>query len=99
MTDDPSQAPPTEAGERDSKDEQALAALLRRTAESGAPKDHPDLLRGVQKKLRQRSRGKFYADGWSTANTRLNYALVALVMLLIILVAYFALGPVGITAR
>jgi hypothetical protein len=99
MTDNPSETPPAGAGERESKDEQALAALLKRTAEASMPKAQPDLLQGVQRKLRQRSKGKFYADGWSTANTRLNYALIALVMLVIILVAYFALGPVGITAH
>lgn len=27
----------------------------------------PDLLAGFQKKVRERSDGKFYADGWSTA--------------------------------
>ena len=27
----------------------------------------PDVLAGFQKKVRERSEGKFYADGWSTA--------------------------------
>jgi hypothetical protein len=59
----------------------------------------PALLRGVQKKIRQRSRGKFFADGWSTTQSRINYALVALVMLVVIGVAYLALGPTGIAPR
>jgi hypothetical protein len=29
----------------------------------------PQLLRGVQRKLRVRSKGKFYGDGWSTAES------------------------------
>jgi hypothetical protein len=99
MTDDPRQPPSEETGDRDSKDERALAALIKRGAEASLPKEAPDLLGGVQRKLRQRSKGKFYADGWSTTGARLNYTLIALVMLLVITVAYFALGPVGISVH
>jgi hypothetical protein len=57
------------------------------------------LLTSVQKKLRKRSRGKFYGDGWSTAQSRINYALVALVMLVTIVAVYLALGPTGFSLR
>lgn len=56
-----------------------------------------ELLLGVQRKLRQRSKGKFYADGWSTTQSRVNYALVAGVMLAVIVAVYLALGPMGIS--
>jgi hypothetical protein len=79
--------------ERDSQDDEAIRALLRKSA----PPQSPPLLRGVQRKLRARSKGKFYADGWSTTDARVSYALVALAMLLIIAIAYFSLGPMGIT--
>jgi hypothetical protein len=85
---------PEEQG-RDSKDDEAIRALLKKST----PPPAPPLLRGVQKKLRARSKGKFYADGWSTTEARINYALVAVAMLVVIAVAYFALGPMGITAR
>lgn len=78
----------------------ALSALLKRSfdvQEPAAPLDDRKLLTGVQRRLRQRSRGKFYADGWSTTHSRINYALVALVMLVTIAVVYFALGPTGIS--
>ena len=101
-----SETPPPRdpASERDSKDEDALRSLLKRSMGSTPPAEtiepaKPDILRGVQRKLRVRSRGKFYADGWSTSESRLQYVIVALVMLLVIAVAFFALGPVGITAR
>ncbi len=86
----------------DSKDSGAMSALLKRSlagpsAEPEAPKQ--DLLRGVQRKLRQRSKGKFYADGWSTTQSRVSYALVAVIMLVLIAVVYFVLGPTGISAR
>jgi hypothetical protein len=54
----------------------------------------PSLLSGVQKKLRVRSRGKFYGDGWSTAPTpRSTYIISSVVMLLIIGLVFFALVP------
>ncbi|MDB4943555.1 MAG: hypothetical protein JWP97_3089 [Labilithrix sp.] len=84
----------------------ALSALLKRSLEvppdaaSGddAEKDRL-LLASVQKKLRQRSKGKFYADGWSTSQSRVNYALVAGVMLVVIVAVYLALGPMGISLK
>jgi hypothetical protein len=86
--------------DRDSKDDDAMRALLKRASDAGsAQAPEPDLLRGVQKKLRTRSKGKFYADGWSTSQSRINYGLVAVAMLIVIAVAYFALGPMGITAH
>lgn len=80
----------------------ALKALLKRSlaaeADEAAPAQSDDkLLLGVQRKLRQRSKGKFYADGWSTTPSRVNYALVAIVMLVTIAFVYLALGPTGIS--
>jgi hypothetical protein len=95
---DPEQGPEGREDERESKDSLALAELVKRSLGT-PPKDGPDILRGVQRKLRQRSRGKFYGDGWSTANTRMSYILVSLLMLVILAVAYFALGPVSVFPR
>ena len=79
----------------------ALSALLKRslTPPEPKPEEKPDaeLLKNVQRKLRQRSKGKFYADGWSTTQSRVNYALVAVIMLVTIVAVYLALGPMGIT--
>lgn len=85
----------------------ALSALLKRSLAmpepaAGGPqaKDDEDkdrlLLASVQRKLRQRSKGKFYADGWSTSASRVNYALVAGIMLVVVVAVYLALGPMGI---
>jgi len=59
--------------------------------------DAPDVLAGFQKKLRERSQGKFYADGWSTArhppvNT---YLVTSLMMLLALAVIYALLSPLS----
>jgi hypothetical protein len=84
----------------------ALSALLKRSlakpevAEPEQEKDKDaELLASVQKKLRKRSKGKFYGDGWSTTQSRLNYALIAMVMLVTIVAVYLALGPTGFSLR
>lgn len=84
-------------GDEDGAD---FRALLKRSL--GEPKEDdrsaeaPNLLPSVQKKLRERSRGKFYGDGWSTAQAKVSYALVAILMLVILAASYLALGPMGI---
>lgn len=68
----------------------ALRGALRPPAGSVAP----NLLKGVQRKLRVRSRGKFYGDGWSTAESpKTTYLITAIVMLVLIAVLFFALVP------
>ncbi len=55
----------------------------------------PDVLGGVQQKLRERSGGRFYADGWSTtrhAPTSM-YLLTALFMLAVCAATYAILRP------
>jgi hypothetical protein len=75
----------------------AMRALVKRAlSEDAILRGAPDLLRGVQRRIRKRSRGKFYADGWSTAQARLAYLLVAVMTMLLVAVAYVALGPMGV---
>jgi hypothetical protein len=57
----------------------------------------PALLPAVQKKIRRRSKGKFYSDGWSVESGRINYVIIAALMLFVLAIAYFALGPTGIS--
>jgi hypothetical protein len=82
--------------EQDEKEDNAMRDLLRRSLAPATPAPEKPVLREVQRKIRQRSKGKFFSDGWSTGS-RVNYALVAVVMLLIVAIAYFALGPMGFT--
>jgi hypothetical protein len=101
MSDEASGPSSSEGGEElESEDARAIAALVKRSlASEAAPRQADSVLVGVQRKIRQRSRGKFYGDGWSTTNARMSYVLVAICMLVVVAVAYFALGPVGIVAR
>jgi hypothetical protein len=81
----------------DEQDDEEVRALVRRALSPEAlTKDVPDLLGGVQKRIRRRSRGKFFADGWSTGQARMGYVLVALVTLLLVVIAYYALGPMDV---
>ncbi len=80
----------------------ALSALLKRSLaepEGDDAEKNRILLASVQRKLRHRSKGKFYADGWSTSQSRVNYALVATTMLVIIVLVYLVMGPMGISLR
>jgi hypothetical protein len=74
--------------------EESLRSMLRGALrEEGPP---PDVLAGVQKKIRERSRGKFYADGWSTARHPLNtYLVTSLLMLVVLAVSYALLSPLA----
>lgn len=98
--DDPTPQDEEPTSDENAEESPALRALLKRSLDDGAP--DPDaaqskaLLEGVQRKLRERSRGKFYADGWSTSQTRTSYVLIATAMLVVIAVVYLALGPTGI---
>jgi hypothetical protein len=75
----------------------AVRDLVRRAlAPDASRRDAPDLLEGIQRRIRRRSRGKFFGDGWSTGQARVGYVLVALVTLLLVAVAYFGLAPIDV---
>jgi hypothetical protein len=76
-------------------DEVDVRELLR-GALAPPPAAPPNLLRGVQRRLRTRSRGKFYADGWSTSRSpRSLYLATSLVMLVLIAFVFLVLIPWG----
>ncbi len=78
------------------RDSGAMRALLQRAMKKEEVETPaPSLLPAVQRKIRTRSKGKFFADGWSTENARVSYVLIAALMLGIVVLAYFAMGPMG----
>lgn len=79
-------------------DEVDVRDLLRAALEPPAPKPKQDavLLKGVQRRLRVRSKGKFYADGWSTSRSpRSTYLVTSIFMLLLIAFVFLVLIPWG----
>lgn len=73
--------------------DESLRSMLRGALREEGPA--PDVLTGVQKKIRERSGGKFYADGWSTAkHPPLNtYLVTSLLMIAILVISYALLSP------
>jgi hypothetical protein len=77
-------------------DEVELRDLLRSVLASPSGAPAPRLLRGIQGKLRRRSRGKFYGDGWSVAKSpRATYFVTSVLMLALMALIYFVLVPWG----
>lgn len=82
--------------EAEAEDEELGADL--RSALKGASADAPpDVLTGFQRKMRERSRGKFYADGWSTSrHPPINtYLITSLLMLAVLGIIYALLAPLS----
>ena len=79
-------------GTEPSEADDSMRSLLRGALREAAPA--PNVLAGVQRKIRERSKGKFYADGWSTAKAPLNtYLVTSLLMLAVLIVSYALLSP------
>jgi hypothetical protein len=75
-------------------DEADMRDLLRSALAPPPGSVAPSLLHGVQRKLRRRSRGKFYGDGWSTARSpRSTYLFTSLLMLVLIAFVFLLLIP------
>jgi hypothetical protein len=89
--------PPETPETKDVAENEAVRALVKRAFAKGTLANNPpDILRGVQRRIRARSRGKFFADGWSTAHARPAYLLIALITLLVVGIAYYALLPMDV---
>jgi len=85
---DPEHEPEPELDEVDIKD------LLRAAMEDPPASQQPALLDGVQRKLRKRSRGRFYGDGWSiTPEPRGTYLVTSVIMLIVIGIVFLVLVP------
>jgi hypothetical protein len=94
----PDDEPPPSDAELEAQ-EQAMRDLLAKAKVREEPAPSAPILPAVQRKIRKRSKGKFFADGWSTEASRVSYGLVAVLMLVVLAIAYFALGPVGVTTH
>ncbi len=86
--------PSVERGDEGEESEE-LKSLLRGALRDEEEPPSSDILRGVQRRIRARSGGKFYADGWSTARHPpiATYLLTSLLMLAIVLLVYAVLTP------
>ncbi len=73
-------------------DQESVRSILRRAKIRRVPE--VDLLPGVQRRIRERSRGRFYGDGWSRRGSPTStYVVTSLLMLVILVLVYFVLIP------
>lgn len=80
-------------------DDVDIKDLLRKALDPPGKTPPSDIVTGVQKRIRERSRGRFYADGWSTTLApRATFLVTSLVMLVVAVVAWFLLGPIDLTS-
>ncbi len=80
-------------------DEVEVRELLRRALRPPPGSVAPSLLSGVQQKLRTRSKGKFFGDGWSTARSpRSTYLGTSALMLVLLALVFLLLLPWGSNA-
>lgn len=96
MTDDQDPERESPAGDETEQeiDDVEMRDLLRGALRPPPGAVAPRLLKGVQRKLRARSRGKFYGDGWSTSRTpRSTYLVTSLLMLALVALVFLVLIP------
>ena len=88
---------PREADERgpDSFGDDQLQSLMKRALSTDDEGSEVDVLSAVQDKLRERSGGKFYRDGWSTSRHPpfATYFITSLMMLAVLAIIYAILTP------
>ncbi len=74
-------------------DYEAFCALFANIGLELSEEETPDLLSGVQTKLRQRSRGRFYRDRYSEGQVpKWTPVLIALVSVVVLATTFFAMG-------
>jgi len=72
--------------------QETVRSILSRAKIRRAPEIN--LLPGIQRRIRERSRGRFYADGWSRRGSPTStYIVTSLLMLVILVLVYFVLVP------
>lgn len=81
--------------EHEDHEEEELPRLLKQSLKE---ENVPSLLPSIQREIRRRSRGRFFGDGSSVAQSRSMLLVVTSVMLLVLLLLYAFLGPTGFSA-
>ncbi len=94
MIDPPNAPHGPDADDADDPNAAAVRSLLKRAfGPQSRTLPVPDLLPGVQRRIRMRSRRRFFADGWSSSQARVSYVLAGMITVALAILAYLALGP------
>jgi len=83
-----------EGADGDGQDDEAVRDLLQRSLRKRLYS--PNLLAGIQHRIRQRSCGKFFSNGWSVRQGGIGHVWIGLATLLLVAIAYCVLGPIDL---
>ncbi|MBM4376077.1 MAG: hypothetical protein FJ095_13405 [Deltaproteobacteria bacterium] len=78
----------------DALDDVEVRELLRRALDRERPAEDASVLPDVQRRLRDETKGHYFADGWGTTPAvRETYLVTAILLLALLALAWLALGP------
>ncbi|MEQ9319398.1 MAG: hypothetical protein RIF41_09565 [Polyangiaceae bacterium] len=99
----PSPVPSDDAPEEEPQSDAGLALDdvdvrdLLRTALSTPPPKGDAITEGVQRRIRERTQGRYYADGWSISTApKATFLITSILMLVVLLLAWLLLTPRGL---
>ena len=70
---------------------------LLRSALSTPPPKADAITEGVQRRIRERTQGRYFADGWSTSTApKATFLITSILMLVVLVVAWLLLTPRGL---
>lgn len=89
----PDERPSDEGLELDDVD---VRDLLRSALSTPPPKGEA-ITEGVQRRIRERTQGRYFADGWSTSTApKATFLITSILMLVVLLLAWILLTPRGL---
>ena len=70
---------------------------LLRSALSTPPPKGDAIAEGVRRRIRERTRGRYFADGWSTSSApKATFLITSILMLIVLVLAWLLLTPRGL---
>jgi hypothetical protein len=84
----------TDPPDIDEHESEKVGAFVRRALSNGAlVHPSPDILRGVQRRLRKNARDELHGRGMGKSQSRQAYVIIAAAVVLLAAIAYFGLVP------
>lgn len=95
--DQPPPSDPPSSLDLELDDADVLDLLREALADSKARPSDGNILEGFQARIRDESKGRYFADGWATEQTPVSTFLVtSLVMLILVIISWLLLVPVDV---
>lgn len=92
----PSPSDDDESGEALELDDVDVKDLLRSALKSPEP-EREVITEGVQRRIRERTKGRYFSDGWSTSTApKATFLVTSILMLIVLVLAWLLLTPRGL---